>query len=285
MPGFHPEQKLKIVDALQEKGQFVAMTGDGVNDAPSLKKANIGIAMGITGTDVAKEAAHMVLLDDNFATIVKAVREGRRIYDNIRKFIKYILTGNAAEILTIFIAPLLGLPIPLLPVHILWINLMTDGLPALALAAESSEKNIMKRPPRPPGESIFAKGLGLHVLWVGIVISILTIGIQWYAVNKATGHWQTIVFTTLCFCQLWHVLAIRRETGSSINSGFFANKPMLVAVLATLLLQFAVIYIPFLQPFFHTQPLSLSEIVLIVGVSSVVFWAVELEKWIRRRRE
>ena len=214
-----PEQKLKIVEALQQKGQFVSMTGDGVNDAPSLKKANIGVAMGITGTDVTKEAAHMILLDDNFATIVKAVKAGRRIYDNIRKFIKYILTGNTAEIWAIFLAPLIGLPIPLLPVHILWINLVTDGLPALALAAEPAEKDIMKHPPRKPDESIFAKGLGIHVLWVGFFIGVLTIATQWFAIEAGDASWQTIVFTVLCFSQLWHVLAIRSETRSLFKMG------------------------------------------------------------------
>ncbi len=279
-----PEQKLKIVEALQGKDQFVSMTGDGVNDAPSLKKANIGVAMGITGTDVTKEAAHMILLDDNFATIVKAVEAGRRIYDNIRKFIKYILTGNTAEIWAIFLAPLIGLPIPLLPVHILWINLVTDGLPALALAAEKAEKDIMKHPPREPDESIFAKGLGIHILWVGFFIGILTIATQWFAIEAGDTHWQTIVFTVLCFCQLWHVMAIRSETRSLFKLGLLSNKPLLWSVFATVLLQLAVIYIPYLNTFFHTQPLTLAEILIAAGVSSIVFIAVEIEKKVKRSR-
>ncbi|HKZ65622.1 MAG TPA: cation-translocating P-type ATPase [Chitinophagaceae bacterium] len=277
-----PGQKLKIVEVLQEKNQFVSMTGDGVNDAPSLKKANIGIAMGITGTDVTKEAAHMILLDDNFATIVKAVKEGRRIYDNIRKFIKYILTGNTAEIWAIFLAPLIGLPIPLLPVHILWINLVTDGLPALALAAEASEKDTMTRPPRHPDESIFAKGLGIHVLWVGIFIGIITVATQWFAIKTSDIHWQTMVFTVLCFSQLWHVMAIRSETRSLFKLGLLSNKPLLFAVLGTVLLQLAVIYIPFLTTFFHTQPLTLAELLIVTGISATVFLVVEIEKGIKR---
>ncbi len=277
-----PEQKLKIVEALQERNQFVSMTGDGVNDAPALKKANIGVAMGITGTDVTKEAAHMILLDDNFATIIKAVKEGRRIYDNIRKFIKYILTGNTAEIWTIFLAPLIGLPIPLLPVHILWVNLVTDGLPALALAAEASEKDTMTRPPRHPDESIFAKGLGIHVLWVGIFIGVLTIATQWFAIKASDTHWQTMVFTVLCFCQLWHVMAIRSETRSLFKLGLLSNKSLLFAVLGTVLLQLAVIYIPFLNTFFHTQPLTFTELLIVIAVSALVFVVVEIEKGIKR---
>lgn len=279
-----PEQKLKIVEALQNRQQFVSMTGDGVNDAPALKKANIGIAMGITGTDVTKEAAHMILLDDNFATIIKAVNTGRRIYDNIRKFIKYILTGNTAEIWAIFIAPLVGLPIPLLPVHILWINLVTDGLPALALATEPAEKDIMAHPPRHPKESIFAHGLGVHILWVGIFIGLLTIATQWVAIESGDTHWQTIVFTVLCFSQLWHVMAIRSEKRSLFKIGIFSNQPLLWAVSGTVLLQLAVIYIPYLNTFFHTQPLTAGELAVAFGVSALVFIAVEVEKAVKRRK-
>jgi Ca2+-transporting ATPase len=224
----------------------------------------------------------MILLDDNFATIVKAIKTGRRIYDNIRKFIKYILTGNAAEIWIIFLAPLLGMPIPLLPVQILWVNLVTDGLPALALAAEGAEKDIMKRPPRKSGESIFAKGLGIHILWVGIFIGVLNLFTQWFAMKSSTSHWQTIVFSVLCFSQLWHVMAIRSETRSLFRMGIMSNKPLLLAVSATILLQIAVIYIPLLNNFFHTQPLTLVELLATAGISSIVFIVVEIEKAIKR---
>ena len=232
-----PEQKLQIVTTLQQQEQFIAMTGDGVNDAPALKRANIGIAMGITGTDVSKEAAHMILLDDNFATIVKAVKEGRHIFDNIRKFIKYVLTSNSGEIWTIFMAPLLGLPIPLLPIHILWINLVTDGLPGLALASEPAEKNIMQRPPRPTNESIFAQGLGIHVLWVGILMAVVSVCIQAWALDAGNEKWQTMVFTVLCLSQMGHVLAIRSDYRSFFRQGPFSNIPLIGAVLLTFILQ------------------------------------------------
>jgi len=278
-----PEQKLKIVKALQDQGHFVAMTGDGVNDAPALKRADIGVAMGITGTDVAKEASHMILLDDNFATIVKAVKEGRKIYDNIRKFVKYLLSTNSGEIWTLFLAPLIGLPIPLLPIHILWINLMTDSLPALALSVEPAESDVMKRPPRGPKESIFAGGLAVFAIWVGLLMAALTLSVQAWSIKTGNSHWQTMVFTVLCFTQLGNALAIRSEKESLFKIGLFSNRAMLGALLLSFGLQMATIYVPYLNPIFRTVPLSFNELMITIAVSSVVFFAVEGEKFFRRR--
>ncbi|MBK8086501.1 MAG: cation-translocating P-type ATPase [Chitinophagaceae bacterium] len=283
-----PEQKLNIVKALQRKGNFVSMTGDGVNDAPSLKASNIGVAMGVNGTDVSKEAAHMILLDDNFATIVKAVKEGRRIYDNIRKFVKYIMTCNGAEIWTLFLAPLIGLPIPLLPIHILWINLVTDGLPGLALASEKEEKDIMNRPPRKTTENLFAGGIGYHIAWVGLLMAGVTLGVQAWAINNGNEHWQTMVFTVLALTQLGHVMAIRSEREFLFKQGIFSNMPLVGAVLLTILLQMGVIYLPFANEIFKTNPLTVNELAICFGASAIVFHAVEMEKLIkeiiRRRR-
>ena len=278
-----PEQKIKIVQALQDKGEFVAMTGDGVNDAPALKRADIGVAMGKGGTDVAREAAHMTLLDDNFATIVAAVREGRRIFDNIRKFVRYVLTGNSGEIWLLFLAPFLGLPVPLQPIQILWVNLVTDGLPGLALSVEPEERDIMRRAPRAPSESLFAHGIWQHTLWVGLLIGGLSLLVQAWALHANDAHWQSMVFTVLTLSQMCHVLAIRSERESLFSLGLFSNPAMLGAVLLTFVLQLAVLYMPLLQPIFKTAPLSLAELGLCLALSSVVFVAVEIEKALVRR--
>ncbi len=279
-----PEQKLKIVKALQKKHQFVAMTGDGVNDAPALKRADIGVAMGITGTDVSKEAAHMILLDDNFSTIVRAVGEGRKIYDNIRKFIRYLLATNTGEIMTIFFAQILGFPIPLLPIHILWVNLITDSLPALALSVEPAEDDVMQRPPRDPRESIFADGLGIHVIWVGTLMAFLVLSVQYVSMTFCNGEWQTMVFTVLCFTQFAHALAIRSDKKSLFRQGLMSNKVLLGAVVLSIMMQLAVIYVGPLNTIFRTQPLTLGELAACVGISSIIFFGVETEKLIRRVR-
>lgn len=278
-----PEQKLKIVKALQDRGHFAAMTGDGVNDAPALKRADIGVSMGITGTDVAKEASSLILLDDNFATIVRAVREGRRIYDNIRKFIKYLLTTNSGEIWTLFLAPFLGLPIPLQPIHILWINLVTDGLPALALSLEPEEGDVMRRPPRHPKESFFAHGLGAHAVWVGLLMAGVTLSLQAWAIHIGDSHWQTMVFTTLCLLQLGHVMAIRSERISLFRQGVTSNRALLGSVLLTIALQLCTVSVPFLNPIFKTEPLTFMELAAVLLLSTVVFIAVEVEKMVKRR--
>jgi len=279
-----PEQKLRIVKALQAKGEFVAMTGDGVNDAPALKRASIGVAMGQKGTDVAREASDMVLLDDDFATIVRAVRAGRKIFDNIRKFIKDTMSSNSGEVWTLFLAPFLGLPIPLLPIHILWINLVTDGLPGLAFTAEPAERGIMKRPPRPPRENIFAHGMWQHIIWMGLFVGGISIAAQAWAISRDAVYWQTVVFTVLTVSQLFHSLAVRSDRESLFSIGLLSNRPMLGAVLVTMLLQLAVIYLPVMNSIFHTQPLPLYDLLVCLGLSSLVLVAVEIEKWLVRKK-
>ncbi len=278
-----PEQKIKIVQALQDLGEVVAMTGDGVNDAPALRHANIGVAMGKIGTDVARKAAHMVLLDDHFATIVAAVSEGRCIFDNIRKFIKFVLTGNSAEILTLFLSSFLGLPMPFLPIHILWINLVTDGLPGLALVAEPAETGIMKRAPRNSNESVFAHGLWQHVLWAGLFIAGVSLSIQAWAYHGQSAHWQSMVFTVITLSQMFHVMTVRSEQKSFFNQGFFSNLPLLGAVLFTFILQMLTLYVPFLNKVLKTKPLTAQELMICLAVSPIIILAVECEKWMVRR--
>ncbi len=281
-----PEHKLNIVEALQQKGQIVAMTGDGVNDAPALKKADIGVAMGITGTDVSKEAAEMVLLDDNFATIVAAIDEGRTIFDNIRKFIKYTLSSNIGELFVMLVAPFLGMPLPLAAPQILWINLVTDGLPGLALAVEESEEGIMKRPPWDPQESIFSRGMGWRIIWIGALMGLISLAVGYvYWLNDPQGVWQTMVFTILVFAQMGNALAIRSNTESVFKIGLFSNRLMVIAIATTFILQLVLIYVPFFQRFFNTKPLSALDFTIALLISLIVFIAVEVEKWVRRLRK
>jgi len=279
-----PEHKLKIIQALQDNGEVVSMTGDGVNDAPALKKADIGVAMGITGTDVSKEAADMVLLDDNFATIVSAVEEGRRIYENIRKFIKYIIPSNLAEILVMLTGPFIGLGFPLAPLQILWVNLVTDGLPGLALTQEPAEPNTMKRPPRDPKENIFSRGLGWEVLWIGTLIGAVSLLLGWWAFNYGHGaSWQTMIFTGLTMAQMGNALATRSESQTLWEAGVFKNKSLLGAVLLTFILQMAVVYLPFMQVAFNTVPLSGLELVISLATSLFVLLVIDGVKLIRRK--
>jgi Ca2+-transporting ATPase len=279
-----PEHKLKIVQALQNKGQIVAMTGDGVNDAPALKQANIGVAMGITGTDVSKEAAEMVLQDDNFASIVAAVEEGRTIYDNLRKFIKFSVAGNIGKVSVMLLAPLLGKPIPLEPLQLLWLNLLTDGLLGLSLGLEPPEKDVMQRPPYSPKQGIFSGGLGQHVLWVGSLIGILALGVGYFFWKaNPDGNWQSIVFATLGFSQWFQALATRSRYDSTFQLGIRSNPAGALIALLVFGLQIAVLYTPAMQNFFRTESLSMVELGLSLLLSSLVFWAIEIEKWLARR--
>jgi Ca2+-transporting ATPase len=254
-----------------------------VNDAPALRRADIGVAMGLTGTEVSKEAADMVLADDDFATIVVAVEEGRRIYDNIRRFVRYTLTSNSGEIWVMALAPLLGLPFPLIAVQILWVNLVTDGIPALALGVEPAERDAMRRPPRPPSESILGRGLWQHAIWVGLFMAGVTLAVQAYALGEG-WPWQTMVFTTLALLQLGNALAVRSETDSFFRLGFRSNLPLTIAVAATFVIQLGLIYIPAIQPIFETVALGPAQLAVVLAASTLGFVAVEVEKWVRRRR-
>ncbi|MDD3632116.1 MAG: calcium-translocating P-type ATPase, SERCA-type, partial [Atribacterota bacterium] len=274
-----PRHKMRIVLALQKNNQVVAMTGDGVNDAPAIKKSDIGIAMGITGTDVTKEAADMVLVDDNFSSIVSAVEEGRKIYQNIRKFIQYLLSCNLGEILTIFVAILIGLPRPLLPIQILWVNLVTDGLPALALGLDPAEKDVMRRPPRDPKEGIFSGKMGFNISSQGLFIGIITLIAFYYGYSKySLDVGEAMAFGTLSFSQLWHSLNIRSNRFSIFRQGIFSNHYLVWAIITSGLLQLAVMLIPFLQSVFQVVTLSPSQWVLLILISLTPIPYVEVLK-------
>lgn len=311
-----PEHKLRIVRALKDNGEVVAMTGDGVNDAPALKQADIGVAMSITGTDVSKEAADMVILDDNFATIVSAAEEGRTIYDNVRRFIKYLLASNTGELFVLLIMQgIPNIPLPLNTLQILWMNLITDGVPALALGVEQPEKNSMKRPPYAPNESVFGRGLGRHIIIVGLVLGVtaLTLGllsftldlqstasscmqengngvwslslgdVECSADNGGIPAWNTMVFITLTLAQMGHAYGLRshRETVFKIDPR--TNQFLLYALLITVAIQISTVYIPFFNNLFGTHPLTIGQLGLCLILSTFVFIAVETEKLLMRR--
>jgi P-type Ca2+ transporter type 2C len=278
-----PEHKLKLIDAYQKQQEVVSMTGDGVNDAPALKKADIGVAMGITGTDVAKGAADMILLDDNFATIVAAVEEGRIIYDNIRRFIRYLLTCNASEIAVMLLGPLLGMPLPLLPLQILWMNLVTDGAPALALSVEPAEKNVMRRPPHSRAEGIFGREMVQFIIVIGILMSIVGIAAAWELWRLADPAWQTTVFTVLVLTQLIVALESRSKEQSIFRMNLLGNRSMAGAILLTAGLQMVVVYTPLGNRIFNTVPMPATDLAVTAGASLLTLLFIEIWKLVLRR--
>ena len=269
-----PKHKLRIVRAFKQTGNIVAMTGDGVNDAPAIKEADIGIAMGISGTDVTKEASAMILMDDNFSTIVSAVEEGRTIYDNIRKFIRYLLSCNLGEVLTMFLASLLYLPTPMLPIQILFVNLATDGLPAIALGVDPADKDIMNQQPRDKKEGVFARGLTEKILVRGCLIGICTllsfIGGMYYGMSLETC--RTMALATLVMSQLFHVFECRSERHSIFEIKLFSNPYLVLAVLSSVIMLLSIIYVPFLRQIFHTTALGINNWLLVLFCSSVIFF-------------
>jgi Ca2+-transporting ATPase len=309
-----PEHKLRIVDALQANNEVVAMTGDGVNDAPAIKRANIGVAMGITGTDVAKETADMVLTDDNYASIVSAVEQGRIIYNNIRKFVFFLLSSNVAEIMVIFLATLAGLPSPLTVIQLLWLNLITDGAPALAMAMEKGDPDIMSRPPRPKNEPIINKPMQVGIIiqtftQTGAVLTAFALGLLWEL--KALGHglpqganpltylinfnWhsvnlnyvrtaETMAFMTLSLCELFRAYTARSERASLVRIGIFSNKWMQYAVGSSILLLLLVCTVPFLQGIFNTHFMNLQEWVSVLGLAAIPAISEEITKFILRHQ-
>lgn len=278
-----PEHKLRIVETLQGLGQTVAMTGDGVNDAPALKQANIGVAMGITGTDVSKEAADMVLRDDNFATIVAAVEEGRVIYDNLRRFLKFSIAGNLGKILVMVVGGVTGLPIPLLPLQLLWLNLLTDGLLGVGLGVEGAERNVMARKPIPASAGIFSGALGGQIVRMGIVIGAIALAVGLWAWQQGWASWQTLAFTTLAFGQVWQAFGLRSNQTPVWQQGMLSNRALLGLAALVIGLQLAAVYVPALQTYLGTVSLRGAELALAAGAGSgVLVWAEVEKAWVRR---
>jgi Ca2+-transporting ATPase len=310
-----PEHKMRIVDALQANSEVVAMTGDGVNDAPAIKRANIGVAMGITGTDVAKETADMVLTDDNYVSIVSAVEQGRIIYNNIRKFVFFLLSSNVAEIMVIFLATLAGLPSPLTVIQLLWLNLLTDGAPALALAMEKGDPDIMERKPRPKNEPIINPSMRTGIIiqtitQTGAVLSAFALGLLWeiqalgFGLPQGTNpliyllnfNWhsvnldsirtaETMAFITLSLCELFRAYTVRSERASLFRTGIFSNKWMQYAVGASILLLLLVCTVPFLQTIFNTHFMSLREWMVVVSLALIPAVSEEITKLFLRLRD
>jgi Ca2+-transporting ATPase len=282
-----PQHKTKIVDAFKAKGYVVAMTGDGVNDAPALKRANIGVAMGITGTDVSKETADMVLTDDNYASIVSAIEEGRIIYSNIRKFVFFLVACNVGEILIIFLSMLAGLPIPMSPIQLLLLNLVTDGAPALALGLEKGEPDIMRRPPRPTAEPVINRDMLLSIIVIAIADTFAVLMSFIWGLSRFPGNVvaaQTVAFTTLVCSELLRAYTSRSETYSIFSIGIFSNRWMVLATGGSFLLLLILIYVPFLQPFVDTVPLSLLDWVEMIPFMFIAPTAAEIVKIYLRRK-
>jgi Ca2+-transporting ATPase len=279
-----PAHKLRIVDMLQGRNQVVAMTGDGVNDSPALRKSDIGVAMGITGTDVSKEAAQMVLLDDNFTTIVAAVEEGRTIYDNLRRFVKFSIAGNFGKVLVMLLAPFAGIALALQPLQLLWLNLLTDGLLGLGLGMEPADSRTMSYPPRQKDDPFLDGQMVRQILWIGALIGIVSLGVGYVYFQAGDPSWQTMIFNIIAFMQIGQAIASRSREESTFKLGIRSNPTLVLMVIVTFVLQLVAIYVPFLDDFFQVVPLTIEQLLLCIALGSLTFFAIEIEKWLIRRQ-